>query len=268
MVTMPDQWTLNKLNFSGRWRGRGAWFQRNQFGQLDLEVPTRLIDPTIYDITFQDADNGLWDGSGLFFTPGGEATYAISRDTYNASGSCWQFHGAGGQSSLAFNPETKRFGHEINHFSGRSRSMLVLIWESVDDQWRLEVIGAVAFRCGNAVEIEAERPRMGSPEALLEPLRGWMGTVETLRPAAGTEGQATEPRAVAFQPENLLCQPCSAVMPDGLVFSVPEQRPNCAFRLETGCLLEPDLFQQISILFDEQGRLTTWERRRFQPRSV
>ena len=143
---MPDQWTLNRLNFSGCWRGRGAWFQRNQFGQLNLEVPTHLVDPTIYDITFQDADNGLWDGSGLFFTPGGEATYAISRDTYNASGSCWQFHGAGGQSSLAFNPKTKRFGHEINHFSGRSRSMLVLIWESVDDQWRLEVIGAVAFR--------------------------------------------------------------------------------------------------------------------------
>ena len=262
---MSDQWTLNRLNFDGCWRGRGAWFQRDASGRLNLEVPTRLVDPTTYDISFRDADTGVWDGSGLFFAPGGIATYAISRGTYNASGGCWQFPGAGGQSSLAFDPNAGRFGHEINLFCGRSRSMLVLIWESVDSRWRLQVVGAVAFRCCNAVDIEAERPRVGTPEALLEPLRGWSGTVERLRPAPGIEAQATEPLPVVFTPESLLCQPCSAVMPDGLVFSVPDQLPDCAFRLEIGGLLGSHLFQQVSILFDAQGRLTTWERRRFQP---
>jgi hypothetical protein len=29
--------------------------------------------------------------------------------------------------------------------------------------------------------------------------------------------------------------------------------------------LSPDLFQQISILFDESGELTCWERKKFTP---
>ena len=53
-------------------------------------------------------------------------------------------------------------------------------------------------------------------------------------------------------------------MPDGLVFSVPEELPGGAFQLEIGGLLSAELFQQISIQVDADGRLITWERRRFQ----
>ena len=55
------------------------------------------------------------------------------------------------------------------------------------------------------------------------------------------------------------------MLSDGLVFSVPEQVPEGAFQLQIGARLAADLFQQISILFDAEGRLTAWERRRFQP---
>ena len=123
-----DQWTLNRCNFEGQWRGRGAWFGRDATEKLDLASPIRVIDPTTYDISFSDPDNGVWDGSGLFFAPGGRATYAISRDSYNKGGGCWQFEGAGGQSSLSLDPCRGRFGHEINLFHKRSRSMLVLIF--------------------------------------------------------------------------------------------------------------------------------------------
>jgi hypothetical protein len=52
-------------------------------------------------------------------------------------------------------------------------------------------------------------------------------------------------------------------MQDGLVFSVPEYLPDGSFRLEIGGLLGVGLFQQLSIVFDANSRLTAWERRRF-----
>ena len=123
---MTDQWTLNRRNFEGHWQGCGHWFERDDSNQLDLQVPSRRIDPTTYIISFSDEDHGVWDGSGLAFAPGGRATYSISRATYNGGGGCWQFPGAGGQSSLGLNADRPRFGHEINLFCGSSRSMLVL----------------------------------------------------------------------------------------------------------------------------------------------
>ena len=265
LVAMTDQWTLNRSNFEGRWQGRGVWFTRTADGVLDLEQPMRVMDPTTYAISFGDPDTGTWDGSGLFFAPGGQATYPISRETYNAGGGCWQFPGAGGQSSLHLDPEQGRFGHEINLFRGRSRSMLVLMWELVDAQWLLQTVGAVAFRCLNATKLESQRPTCGTPETLLQPLRGWPGQCEILHPQSGVNGWITAPVPVVFDPEQLLGPSCSAVMPDGLVFSVPEQLPSRAFRLEVGGLLGTDLFQQISIVLDASGRLNRWERRRFQP---
>ena len=60
---------------------------------------------------------------------GSAAQYPLSRSTYNSSGACWQFEAAGGQSSLEVPTDLPRFGHEINLFCGRSRSMLVLLWK-------------------------------------------------------------------------------------------------------------------------------------------
>ena len=85
-MDMTDQWTLNRRNFAGHWQGCGSWFERDGSGRLDLQHPTRRIDPTTYAITFSDDDHGVWDGSGLAFAPGGKATYPISRATYNAGG--------------------------------------------------------------------------------------------------------------------------------------------------------------------------------------
>ena len=62
---MTDQWTLNRRNFAGHWQGCGSWFERDGSGRLDLQHPTRRIDPTTYAISFSDDDHGVWDGSGL-----------------------------------------------------------------------------------------------------------------------------------------------------------------------------------------------------------
>ena len=262
---MTDQWTLNRRNFEGHWQGCGHWFERDDNDQLDLKNPSRRIEPTTYVISFSDDDNGLWDGSGLAFAPGGRATYAISRTSYNAGGGCWQFPGAGGQSSLSLDPDRPRFGHEINLFCGRSRSMLVLLWEALDGRWRLQRIGAVGFRCLNCSDPEPERAACATAEALLAPMQGWRGERQILRPQAGVNGQAATAAPLVFEPSQLLRNDCSAAMPDGLVFSVPSEIPEAPFSLEIGGHLSTELFQQISIHFDASGQLKAWERRRFRP---
>ena len=86
-----------------------------------------------------------------------------------------------------------------------------------------------------------------------------------LRPQAGVNGQAEDAASVAFDPSQLLHNDCSAVMPDGLLFSVPSEIPEQSFSLEIGGRLGAALFQQISIHFDSSGQLMAWERRRFWP---
>ena len=262
---MTDQWTLNRRNFAGRWQGCGHWFERDGNNRLDLQVPARRIDPTLYAISFSDDDHGVWDGSGLALAPAGRATYPISRATYNAGGNCWQFMGAGGQSSLALDAERPRFGHEINLFFGRSRSMLVLLWALFKGCWQLQRVGAVGFRCQTSSDPEPHRPECGTPIAMLESVQGWVGQREILRPQPGVNAMAEQRSPVVFDPRQLLHNDCSAVMPDGLVFSVPWVLPQEAFSLEIGGRLGAELFQQIRIHFNALGHLTGWERCRFQP---
>ena len=83
---MTDQWERNRLNFEGVWQGNRHWYVRRDNGELDFRQPTSVVGNTRYAINFEDADTGLWEGTGLFFAPGGAAHYALSRSTYNASG--------------------------------------------------------------------------------------------------------------------------------------------------------------------------------------
>ena len=190
---MTDQWELNRINFEGVWQGNSHWYVRRDDGELDFRQPTSVVSNTRYAISFEDADNGLWEGTGLFFAPGGAAQYALSRSTYNASGACWQFAGAGGQSSLEVSDDLGRFGHEINFFHGRSRSMLVLLWKQDGCDWRLNAIGAVAFRCQLSKELEPSRRQANSMSALLKPLDGCSGVVERFNPFSGVAGLSSAP---------------------------------------------------------------------------
>ena len=259
---MTDQWERNRLNFEGIWQGTSQWYVRQDDGELSLNQPTTVVDHTRYAISFEDADTGLWDGTGLFLAPGGAALYPLSRSTYNASAACWQFDAAGGQSSLEVPAELPRFGHEINLFYGRSRSMLVLLWKPDASDWCLNAIGAVAFRCQLSNEREPARPQASSIEALLAPLHGCSGVVERFRPQAGLSGQPSAPEPIRWDPQRFLQAEVRGVFADGLVCGVPKRLPSGGFELEVGCL-QPSNFQQLSIVFDDQRRLQCWERRLF-----
>ena len=82
--------------------------------------------------------------------------------------------------------------------------MLVMLWEPRDGAWWLQAVGAVAFRCRDAAALEPERPTCGTPEALLEPVRGWSGQAESLRPQPGVMARVSDPRSVVFEPDQLL----------------------------------------------------------------
>ena len=140
--------------------------------------------------------------------------------------------------------------------------MLVLLWEPFDGRWRCNAQG------GGLPLFKQLNPepdvRMRNNGALLAPMQGWSGERHTLRPQPGVNAKAENAAPVVFEPSQLLHNDCSAAMPDGLVFSVPSEIPEQTFSLEIGGHLSADLFQQISIHFDESGQLRAWERRLFR----
>lgn len=217
-----------------------------------------------------DADSGEWDGSGLLFAPEGRRRLALSRASYNRGGQCWQFEGAGGQSSLELDPQQPRWGHEVNLFHGRSRSMLVLLWGRQEGEsgcrWRLEALGAVGFRCSLAPIPDPARPTPLEAASLLEGARGWPGVLETLVPGQWPREPLPPQPCGRFEPEDFALHPLTFSFTDALVCSVPEWLPQGPFTLQVGCQLAPDRFHQLSLQLDATGRLSRWELRRFTAR--
>jgi hypothetical protein len=273
MTGADRQWELNRRNFAGRWCGESHWFLRGEDGVLDLERPSRVIPDTCYAIRFFDDDHGEWDGRGLLLAPGGSRRLALARDSYNRGGQCWQFEGAGGQSSLTRDPAAARWGHEINLFHGRSRSMLVLLWgregpegqDTAGGRWRLQAVGAVAFRCSLAAPSDPPRSNPRQALALLSSQRGWPGQREWLKPGPWPTDPPPPKACDPFAPEAFALHPLTAAFVDGLVCSVPEWLPDEAFTLQVGCRLSAERFDQISLRFSPDGRLERWERRCFRP---
>jgi hypothetical protein len=251
MTGHDHQWWLNRRNFEGRWCGTSHWYLRQDteedaVGRLDLDHPERVIIDTCYAISFSDDDTGLWDGSGLLLAPGGRRQLALTRAGYNQGGMCWQFPGAGGQSSLAVDPSQPRFGHEVNLFRSRSRSMLVLLYapEGTGEalRWRLDAVGAVAFRCSLTTPADPPRPAADAWRPLLEEQEGWPGTLEVLTPGVWPDDVPTVEPCAPFRLDDFTLHERSAGFVDGLVCSLPDQLPGGAFLLQVGCRLDADHF--------------------------
>jgi hypothetical protein len=273
MTGHDRQWWLNRRNFEGRWCGTSHWYLRQpaeegMAGRLDLEHPSRVITDTCYAISFSDDDTGLWDGSGLLLAPGGRRRLPLTRAGYNQGGMCWQFPGAGGQSSLAVDPSQPRFGHEVNLFRGRSRSMLVLLYGPVGSgeslRWQLDAVGAVAFRCNLTSPVDPPRPEAGDWKSVLAQQEGWPGTLECLEPHVWPGEDPPPVPCAPFRVDDFALHERTAGFADGLLCSLPELLPGGAFVLQVGCRLDASHFQQVSLRFDAAQRLTAWELRRFR----
>ncbi|WP_043368577.1 hypothetical protein [Cyanobium sp. PCC 7001] len=277
MTGAERQWQLNRENFEGRWQGPTRWYGRNDEGALDLKNPELELPHSTYTIQFDSPSSGSWHGVGLRFAPGGERRIPLAAHTYNQGGSCWQFPGAGGQSSLQV-PEPpaaggaagSRFGHEINLFQGRSRTMLVALWLPQPGApqgarpWRLDQLAVTPFRCSLGPQ-DPPRPAVDHPQEFLEPLSGWVGERERLQPGRWPEHDEPAEACETFEPAGFNAAGLAAGFADGLVACLPEWLPEAAFTLEVGALLEPHLFTRITLRFNAAGQLEAWERRRYRP---
>jgi len=260
-----QQWDLMRASFDGDWLGMTTWYGRNANG-MDLNHGTGSPTESLYTIRFSDSHTGEWHGTGLQFAPGGERRFPLNRHNYNLGHNCWHFPETAGQSSLEIGGSTTRAGHEVNFFNGRSRSMLVALYQrQADGRMILESIAATPFRCQRA-HLDPAREQMGSMDALFSTVAGWPGIEQELRPGMQQETLAASTHvAPNFDAKNFCLQNISGIFVDNLICGLPDVMPKGAFKLHFGCLLSPNSFTHLIIDYDSNYKLMRWVERRYQP---
>jgi hypothetical protein len=261
---VDQAWEWMRDSFDGDWLGTTTWYERDSHG-VNLERGITNATPSLYAIRFADAHSGEWHGTGLRYAPGGERRFPLHRHTYNLGYNCWHFLQTAGQSSLRMDADLAKAGHEVNFFHGRSRSMLVVLYQPwADGHLRLESIAATSFRCERS-EPEPSRPGFTSLEALLVVPAGWPGMESTLNPGVHSEQTAPGRPCPGFTADTFLQHGVSGVFEDQLVCSLPDQLPVGSFELHVGCLVEPETFVHCLIGFDADHHLVGWRERRYHP---
>jgi hypothetical protein len=184
------QWDMMQASFDGDWLGMTTWYDRTANG-MDLNHGLCSSTDSLYAIRFSDADTGEWHGTGLRFAPDGERRFSLNQHHDNLGHHCWHFPETAGQSSLEVGGSTTRAGHEVNFFNGRSRSMLVALYQrQLDGRMILDTIAATPFRCQRASPDPA-RVQVESIDALLLTVAGWLGTEQELKPGVQHEKHAS-----------------------------------------------------------------------------
>ena len=258
------QWDLMRASFDGDWQGVTSWYGRDSTG---MNLTRGDSDPagSIYAIRFSDANTGLWHGTGLRFAPGGERRFPLFRHSYNLSNNCWHFPDTAGQSSLEMDGSAGRAGHEVNFFNGRSRSMLIALYQRREDQSMvLQSIAATPFRCKRAL-IDPVRPKPDSMHDVFQAITGWPGIEQELRPGQGSENSTQGKSIAGFDAVSFRKYDINGCFLDGLLCSLPECLPEGAFDLNFGCLLNANSFVHLIIGYDGSHQLVSWVERRYQP---
>ena len=258
------QWELMRASFDGDWLGTTTWYDRNANG-IDLNHGMCSPTESRYAIRFSDADTGEWHGTGLRFAPGGERRFPLDRHHYNLGHHCWHFPETAGQSSLEVGESTARAGHEVNFFNGRSRSMLVALYQrQCDGRMILDSIAATPFRCQRA-RPDPAREQMQSVDALLSAVAGWRGIEQELRPGLQHGAFVSTKGAPEFDANSFCSQDVNGVFADNLICSLPDEMPKGEFNLQFGCLSNPKSFAHLIIAYDANHKLSRWVERRYQP---
>ncbi|MGL6132939.1 MAG: hypothetical protein ACRC1L_01920 [Prochlorococcaceae cyanobacterium] len=258
------QWDLMRASFDGDWLGMTTWYGRDAHG-MDLNHGTCNPTGSLYAIRFSDADTGEWHGTGLRFAPGRERRFPLNRHHYNLGNNCWHFPETAGQSSLEMGGSAARAGHEVNFFTGRSRSMLVALYQrQADGRMILDSIAAIPFRCKRAHQ-DPVREQPESLDALFMTVAGWPGVEQELRPGLSSELATQIKPLKPFNAESLCRHDVNGFFLDNLICSLPGCLPEGSFALHFGCLLDASSFVHLIIDYDENHQLIRWVERRYHP---
>jgi hypothetical protein len=264
------QWDLFVKNYRGDWVGKTSWFDRSQLSKkVDFTKPAEVIESR-YNISFSgDGDSGIWEGSGLRYS-NGTRTLPLSRATYNAQGSVWQFPGAGGLGSTSMDlggeVGSKRMQEVYFFDDGVGAMILVIYTKSLDERQAgrlvLQSVGTLPFVQhkgeGSApTRTHRRSPTLDATEAL-GVVEGWRGARASFGPRSGLSD--TSAPCGPFDPRAFAAAPVSVALDGGLVLAVPETIDAAAgpFEMRFGCLQSPATFAQITITFAADGALQAW----------
>jgi len=118
-----------------------------------------------------------------------------------------------------------RAGHEVNFFNGRSRSMLVALYQQQPDgEMLLDSIAATPFRC-QRTSPDPERSQFQSLEAVFETVFGWQGVESVIRPGFSSGIAMSEQRLAPFCSEWFIKNEANGLFEDNLICSLPESLP-------------------------------------------
>jgi hypothetical protein len=264
------QWDLFVKNYRGDWVGNTTWYDRSQLSKtIDFKSPAEVIESR-YNISFSDdGESGIWEGSGLRHS-NGTRTLPLSRATYNAQGSVWQFPGAGGLGSTSMDTGgevgAKRM-HEAYFFhDGVGAMILVIYTKSLDENQAgrlvLQSVGTMPFvqhtgRGSAAPQTHQQSPTLDAAKAL-HAVEGWRGARASFGPRSELTGSPGP--CGPFDPRAFAAAPVSVALDGGLVLAVPETIDAAAgpFELRFGCRLSPATFAQVAVSFSAGGALQAW----------
>jgi hypothetical protein len=262
------QWDLFVKNYAGNWVGTTTWYDRDDSGnRINLDRAAEAIESR-YNISFLDPDNGIWEGSGLRYS-NGTRTLPLSRATYNAQGSVWQFPGVGGLGSLVADENTNKSMQEVYFFHENNGAMILVIFEKEKTDKGclvLKSVGTLPFtkQAGAQAQIKTTSNKRNLRE-ILDFVSGWRGSRMSFSPQTPPSEQAVD--CGMFDQSPFLSSTFTASLEGGLVLAVPDiidtvSRP---FEMRFGCLQSSELFKQVTISFDAAGRLAQWTYDAYSP---
>ena len=258
-----SQWDLFVRNYNGNWVGKTTWYDRDELrNTLDFQNAAEAIESR-YNISFSDPDTGIWEGYGLRFS-NGTRILPLSRSTYNLQGSVWQFPGAGGLGSLVVDQNTNKSMQEVYFFHENVGAMILVIFSkeaSKNGRLVLKSVGTLPFvrQSGSQVfakpELDTHKKELRN---ILDTISGWQGQRMSLGPKAALPERSDA--CGKFDSSPYLTSPFSASLEAGLVLAVPEYIDSTTppFEMRFGCLQSRNLFKQVVISFDAEGKLAQW----------
>lgn len=259
---LDRQWEIHKENFKGQWKGNHYWYNKN-----NLTFPFS-INNNSYKINYIDNENAI-------YTRSDSKTFIITKTNYNNKGNAFMFPsinnngGVGGQSSRILNyylSNNNNFIQEINFFYKKRREMINIIYKYNNNKIRLDKIGIANLIEYNEHNNEIDLLKINDIELLLYLIHDWKGDYLSFSPYKPLNEKKQKINRINLKPflrkTNRICK----IFNNNIIISIPNIIEEFKdFTMVFGCLHSPFLYKQLTVYYDNDGVLTSWELIEFKP---
>lgn len=255
---LDRQWEIHKENFQGKWNGIFYWYNKT-----NLIIPIS-INNINYEINFIDEENAIYKRSD-------SRTFIITKNNYNNNGNVFMFPsfdkngGVGGQGSRIINfylSNSNNFFQEINFFHKNQREMINIIYNYKNNKIRLQKIGIANLNNNdnnNLINID-------DINLLLYLIHDWKGDYLKFSPYIPLNEKRIKVDRINLAPFIIKSNRICKLFNNNIIISIPDIIEDYKeFTMVFGCLHSPFLFKQLTIYYDIDGVLTSWEMIEFKP---